>query len=81
MITGSQDKTMKIFDFQTKKEVHHFQNVHLEEIHAVALAPNNKFIASCSKDKSIKIFDIETKQEVYHFENAHDSKEFYDFHY
>jgi len=28
LISGSQDRSIKVFDLDTKKQVHHFQNAH-----------------------------------------------------
>lgn len=88
IVSGSQDKTIKVFDFHTKQEVYHFQNAHesksifigllipcyLVEVSSVAVTSDNRFIVSGSRDNSIKIFDLHAKQEVHHIQNAHKSK-------
>lgn len=71
IISGSQDNSIKVFDFDTKREVHHFQNAHQRSITSVAITADNRFIISGSHDKSLKVFDLQTKQEVHYFKNAH----------
>jgi len=74
IVSASYDKSIKLFDLATKKQVHHFKDVHKGEIYALRVSPNNKFIISAARDFSIKIFDIETKNLIYEFVYAHDSK-------
>ncbi len=79
---------IKIFDFNTKQQIHHFENVPqgkcllfqdhilfcLDVIRTVAVTHDNKYIISCSQDKSIKVFDLHTKQQTHHFENIYPCK-------
>ncbi len=87
IISGSDDKSIKIFDIEGKKVVHHFQDAHegkfcfptslfycVEKVRALAITPDGKFIVSCSDDHSIKLFDFQTKEQVHHFKDAHDCK-------
>ncbi len=90
IISGSSDKSFKVFDLQTKQQVHHFENAHqgkypllrqdlflilcLDAVRSVAVTSNNKFIVSGSADKSIKVYNIETQQLIHHFENVHQGK-------
>ena len=86
LVSGSKDKSIKIFNFAQRKELFHFQNAHdgslwglwfnpnPGEIRSVAITWDNKYIVSGSFDNSIKIFDIENKKEVYHFKNIHEGK-------
>lgn len=90
IISGSEDKSLKVFNFVTKQEIYHFQNAHqcklisfinqiftaLDSITSIAITSNDKFLISASQDKSIKVFDLHTKQEVYHFKDTHESKIF-----
>lgn len=42
-----------------------------DEVSAVSVSNDNKFIISGSKDKSVKIFDAQEKSEIYHFTDLH----------
>jgi len=88
IVSASYDKSIKVFDLQTKQLVHHFRNAHegndilfqslindLAVIPSVAVTPDNRYLVSGSSDGSIKVFDLHTKQQVRHFQNAHESKE------
>ena len=83
IISGSQDKSIKIFDLGTKQLVHHFENAHesreiyvdykftfLDWINSLTVTSDNRYLISGSGDKSIKVFDLQTKQQVHHFESA-----------
>ena len=65
IVSGSADKSMKIFDINKRQEVHHFQNIHEEAINTVAISTDNKFIVSGSSDKSIKIIDLSNRKEIH----------------
>lgn len=71
IVSGSADRSIKVYDLQKQTHVHHFQNAHEDQITSVAVTSDNRFIVSASADKSIKVFDFQTKQEVHHFQNAH----------
>jgi len=90
LISGSEDRSIKIFDLQTKQEVHHFENAHksmeiyiyekfifLGRVASVAVTSDDKYVVSGSWDKSLKVFDLQTRQQVHHFENAHKGMENY----
>jgi len=76
LISGSNDKSIKIFDLQTKQEIYNLQNVFQDRVIAVAVTSDSKFIISAGDAQSIKIFDFHTKQQIHHFHNVHDSKIF-----
>ena len=76
IISGSFDKSIKVFDLQTKQLVRHFENAHkgmeiyidykfifLDWISSVTVTSDNRYIISGSWDKSIKMFDLYTRQE------------------
>jgi len=71
IISGSEDKSIKIFDFFTKSEYHHFEAAHLGGVRCVAISSDDKYIITGSEDKSVKVFELETKQQIYHFADAH----------
>jgi len=89
IVSCSFDKSIKIFDFHTNEQVHHFQNAHestflcrksftksndKDSINRLTITPDDKYIVSGSRDGSIKVFDFEARREVHHFQEAHESK-------
>jgi len=78
IISGSNDKSIKITDFQTHKTVHHFTEVSSELVDCLALTSEGRFlIAGCTKD--IRIFDLQIMQQVYHVKETHQSIIFKEF--
>ena len=88
IVYGS-DKSIKIFDLQTKQQVHQIQDTgqgkfstiitrHTKnyegEILSMAVTPDMRFIVTASKDRSIKVFDLLAKHEVHQFPDATQSK-------
>ncbi len=80
-ISGSEDKSIKVFDLSTQEEVYTFVNahegkggscLHITAIKSVAVTSDSKYLISGSNDRSIKIFELSTKQEIHHFENVHE---------
>jgi len=71
IISGSHDKSIKVFEIASKEQVHHLKNAHTGYINAVIVTPNGKSIVSVSSDKTIKIFDLGNFEKVFHFKNAH----------
>ncbi len=87
LISGSRDRSLKIFDFDTKQQVHHLEkanegkSIHIEvsahcldSISSLVVTSDNRFLIFGSFNNSIKVFDLATKQQVYHVENAHQRK-------
>ncbi len=87
LVSGSGDKSIKIWDLRELKEIHHFADVHerilkeifekimkffIGDIKYLTLTHDDKFIISSSWDKTFKIFDFEKKEEVYHLKNPGD---------
>ena len=85
MISGAFDKSIKIFDLETRQLVHEFRAIHqskkfflifsheiIEEIKTLAVTPDGKHIVSGSYDRSIKILSLDTKEQVDYFRNAHE---------
>ena len=89
IVSGSRDKSIKVFNMQTKEQLHHFSKAHsgtsslslvctltshlIDWILSVAISADGRFIVSGSRDKSMKVFDMHTKEQVHHFSNAHSS--------
>ncbi|MEB3827738.1 serine/threonine-protein kinase [Phormidium sp. CCY1219] len=59
IVSGSVDKTVKIWDRVTG-EVRHSLSGHSQEIWSVAIAPDGNTIASASGDGTIKLWDTQT---------------------
>ncbi len=93
IISGSGDKSIKVFDLANQEEVYHFENAHesktviplnynsnfLDTVNSVAISTDNRYIISGSADKSIKIFDLESKTKLSHLKNAHNGSLFLDY--
>jgi len=74
IVSASSDKTIKVFDLTTQKELYSFIDVHVGRIRCVAISNDNKYIISGSDDESIKVFDFDSKREIHHFKDAHQGK-------
>jgi hypothetical protein len=59
LVSGSRDKTIKVWNLQTGKLIHTLTN-HTEGVYAIAISPNEQIIASGSADKTIKLWHLET---------------------
>lgn len=82
-ISGSEDKSIKIFDRSTNKQVYHFKDAHEGKLSVIQLnlyilkgavtkvlvSRDNKYIISGSEDKTIKMFDLHRHTDVFHFKN------------
>ncbi|MFW6357854.1 MAG: protein kinase domain-containing protein [Chroococcales cyanobacterium] len=64
LISGSADKTIKIWDIATGQELHTLTG-HSSFINALAISPDGKTLISGSADKTIKIWDIATGKELH----------------
>jgi len=71
IVTGSSDKTVKIFDFQTKQLVHHYKTEHTGPVCAIVLTADSRYFITGCDDWSVRVFDIETRQLVQFFEKIH----------
>ena len=56
LISGSRDKTVKLWETETGKSLRTFQG-HNEEVSSVAFSPDGRWIASASRDKTVKLWD------------------------
>ena len=70
-ISGSDDKTIKLFDLQEKQVLYDFEQVHEDAVLCLAVSPDEKHFASGSADKTIKLYDLIQKDEIHHFKDAH----------
>ncbi len=67
LLTGSNDKTIKIFDLYPKiKFVSSFKG-HSNWVRCARFSPDNRLIGSCGDDNAVIIFDVEQKTVKYKF--------------
>lgn len=59
-MSASDDKTIKLWDYEHKSCLHTFED-HKDRVISLVLLPNG-FIASGSHDKTVKIWDIAKKE-------------------
>ncbi|WP_017742868.1 protein kinase domain-containing protein [Scytonema hofmannii] len=63
VVSGSDDKTIKIWNLKNKKEIRTLKG-HKEFVYAVALSGDGQTLASGGKDNIIKIWNLNTGQEI-----------------
>jgi FOG: WD40 repeat len=84
IVSGSKDKDIAIFDFNTKEKVHLFEKAHrgvllesmlivLAPVTSLQVSPDGRYIISGSEDKSIRMFDLHKREKIYSFDNYHES--------
>ncbi len=56
LVSGSYDKTIKLWDVKTGKEIHTFEG-HDGPVRSVNFSPNGKTLVSGSDDKTIKLWN------------------------
>ena len=87
IVSGSNDKSIKIFNMDIKQQLYHFSDTHsgtiylslvymhthflIDTITSVAIPADGRFIVSGSADNSIKVLDMHTKEQLHHFSDAH----------
>jgi WD40 repeat protein len=60
LATGSFDRTLKLWDMGTGKEIRTMQgpSAHQNIVMQVAFSPNGRLLASCSTDNTLKLWDV-----------------------
>jgi len=71
IISGSRDKSIKVFDVKSKEQVYHFKSVREGFVSSIVMSPNGEYIVAGFEDKSIKMFDMISKKKVQHFKDIH----------
>jgi WD40 repeat protein len=76
LVSGSQDKTLKLFEISEEYNdelvaVHHFTEAHKSSVLCVAISPNLGYVASGSAGKSIKVQSIAKKALFHNFRDTH----------
>jgi len=77
LVSAGDDGSIKIYDFETALEEHHFESVFRENVGvgAVAVSPNNQMMAGGSQGGVVSIFNMNTKELYHSFEDAHSGNE------
>jgi len=58
IISGSKDKSIRVFDIQTKQQIHRFKDANDDEILSVAVSNDGQYIIAASKNKTIKCLKL-----------------------
>jgi WD40 repeat protein/serine/threonine protein kinase len=62
-ITGSTDKTIKVWDAKNGREIHSLKG-HSEKINSLDISHDGKKVVSCGGDRKIKVWDATTGGEI-----------------
>jgi conflict system STAND superfamily ATPase/WD40 domain-containing protein len=62
VVSGSDDKTVRVWDVGTSKEV--VRLTHNSVVNSVAFSPDGKYVVSGSGDKTVRVWDVVTGKEV-----------------
>ena len=65
-LSGSFDKTLRLWDVATGKEIRSFAG-HTEEVTSVAFSPDGRFALSGSFDNTLRLWDVKTGKEIRSF--------------
>ncbi|XP_018332201.1 U3 small nucleolar RNA-associated protein 15 homolog [Agrilus planipennis] len=71
LLTGSEEKNVKLFDVSTKSLLRLFKG-HTAAVHRVNFLPGQLQIASYSDDKTVKVWDIPTEKNLITYEEHTD---------
>ena len=67
LLTGGEDKTMRLWDLETGKEVRRFEG-HTDKVRAVAFSPDGKQAVSGGlfSDPTVRVWDVESGRGAEH---------------
>ena len=63
IISASEDKTIRIWNFQSKKQVAILKG-HTDAVESLAISSDNNFVVSGSRDTTVRIWDLQYKIQV-----------------
>ena len=63
VVSGSDDKTMKVWELETGRELHTLEG-HTDKVQAVAVSADGRHVVSGSDDKTMKVWELETGREL-----------------
>ncbi len=66
-ISGSADKTVRLWDVATGQEVRRFER-HTYRVNSVAFSPDARYALSGSRDQTVRLWEVATGREVRRFE-------------
>ena len=69
VVTGSHDKTARLWDVKTGAEIHSFEG-HSAEINSVAVSPNGSYILTGSDDETARLWSVDTGKELRSFQHS-----------
>ncbi len=72
MVSGSRDKTVRIWDAATGQELHKLQG-HSDSVTSVVWSPDGTKVVFGSSDKTVRIWDAATGQELDKLQGHSDS--------
>ncbi len=79
VLSGGQDKTLKLWEVSTGREVRTFAG-HLKQVISVAFSPDGRYVLSGSEDTTMKLWDVVTGREIRTFKNSLDLARSYGMH-
>jgi hypothetical protein len=65
-LTGSEDKTARLWDIQTGQEVRQFVG-HTELIYSAIFSPDGRYVGTASWDETARLWDVRTGEEIRRF--------------
>ena len=63
LVTGSTDRTARVWDFQTGKELRKLKG-HSNGVTSVAISPNNEYVVTGSIDYTARVWNLQTGEEL-----------------